>query len=112
MVSWDVTIFEIVLLLVGAVAPIWVTTIVGCIAGGLTRFLPGSGGFWLGAGIGLFAGLGSFVMMILIVRAYYWGSGGWGNIFVPWLAAIAFGSVSVSLIWWWLNHEGKRKQKA
>ena len=73
MVSWDVTIFEIVLLLVGAVAPIWATTIVGCIAGGLTRFLPGSGGFWLGAGIGLFAGLGSFVMMVLVVQLYYPG---------------------------------------
>ena len=103
---------DLVVFLIGAAAPIWVTLIVGCIAGGLTRFLPGSGGFWLGAGIGLFAGLGSFVMMILIVRAYYWGSGGWGSIYVPWIAALALGSVSTSLICWWLNHEGKRKQKA
>ena len=42
------SITELVVFLIGAAAPIWVTLIVGCIAGGLTRFLPGSGGFWLG----------------------------------------------------------------
>ena len=103
----------LVLLIVGAAAPWWVVVIVGFITGGTTRFLPGNDGFWLGGVLGLFVGIGSFTVWLVLLDVFYWDrGGGWGSLFVPWFGTIALGSASVSLICWGLNHHAKRKQKA
>ena len=107
------SIVGILALIVGAAAPWWVVVIVGFIAGGTTRFLPGNDGFWLGGVLGFFVGIGSFTVWVLLLDAYYWDRGGHlSSFFVPWIGTIVLGSVSVSLICLGLNHRAKRKQKA